>query len=49
MQITRLATPTHETVLRVHDASIGLTGFIAVAFDQTWPGRGWPTDASLRQ
>ncbi len=40
MQITRLATPTHETVLRVHDASIGLTGFIAVNSTKLGPAAG---------
>ncbi len=40
MQITRLATPTHETVLRVHDASIGLTGFIAVHSTKLGPAAG---------
>ena len=40
MQITRLATPTHETVLRVHDANIGLTGFIAVHSTKLGPAAG---------
>ncbi|MEC8196975.1 MAG: Glu/Leu/Phe/Val dehydrogenase dimerization domain-containing protein, partial [Pseudomonadota bacterium] len=40
MQITRLATPTHETVLRVHDASIGLTGFIVVHSTKLGPAAG---------
>ena len=40
MQITRLATPTHETVLRVIDANIGLTGFIAVHSTKLGPAAG---------
>jgi leucine dehydrogenase len=40
MQITRLATPTHETVLRVYDANIGLTGFIAVHSTKLGPAAG---------
>ncbi len=40
MQITRLSTPSHETVLRVHDASIGLTGFIAVHSTKLGPAAG---------
>lgn len=40
MQIARLATPTHETVLRVHDATIGLTGFIAVHSTKLGPAAG---------
>jgi len=40
MQITPISTPTHETVLRVHDADIGLTGFIAVHSTHLGPAAG---------
>lgn len=40
MQITPVQTPTHETVLRVHDAEIGLTGFIAVHSTHLGPAAG---------
>ncbi len=40
MQITQVQTPTHETVLRVHDAEIGLTGFIAVHSTHLGPAAG---------
>ncbi len=40
MQITRLSHSSHESVLRVHDASIGLTGFIAVHSTKLGPAVG---------
>lgn len=40
MKITPVQTPTHETVLRVHDAEIGLTGFIAVHSTHLGPAAG---------
>lgn len=40
MQITTVQNPTHETVLRVHDAEIGLTGFIAVHSTHLGPAAG---------
>ncbi len=40
MDITRLTTPGHETVLRVHDVAIDLTGFIAVHSTKLGPAAG---------
>ncbi|WP_270725160.1 Glu/Leu/Phe/Val family dehydrogenase [Shimia sp. Alg240-R146] len=40
MRITPVQTPSHETVLRVHDAEIGLTGFIAVHSTHLGPAAG---------
>jgi leucine dehydrogenase len=40
MQITEIPAPSHETVLRVADPEIGLTGFIAVHSTQRGPAAG---------
>ncbi len=40
MQITTVPSPAHETVLRVHDADIGLTGFIALHSTALGPAAG---------
>ncbi|TCK99787.1 leucine dehydrogenase [Shimia isoporae] len=40
MQITPVQAPSHETVLRVHDAEIGLTGFIALHSTHLGPAAG---------
>lgn len=40
MQITRVPTSSHETVLRVSDPEIGLTGFIAVHSTRLGPAAG---------
>ena len=40
MEITSVDTPTHETVLRVRDAQVGLTGFIAVHSTALGPAAG---------
>ncbi len=40
MQITRLSISGHETVLRVHDADVDLTGFIAVHSTKLGPAAG---------
>lgn len=40
MQIARLPVSTHETVLRVHDHRIGLTGFIALHSTKLGPAAG---------
>ncbi len=40
MDITQVATDTHETVLRIHDAALDLTGFIAVHSTRLGPAAG---------
>lgn len=40
MKIPELSHPTHETVLRVHDAEAGLTGFIALHSTARGPAAG---------
>jgi leucine dehydrogenase len=39
-EITRIDTPSHETVLRVRDAALGLTGFIALHSTRLGPAAG---------
>jgi len=40
LTLTPVATPTHEEIYRVEDASVGLTGFIAVHSTLLGPAAG---------
>lgn len=40
MKLTNISTPTHETVLKVEDRSVDLTGFIAVHSTELGPAAG---------